>query len=284
MSGNRNALRAVAELGVAGLAAIRALQMLCVGEDQAPGNDRVEIRVAVDALGHVGRAVGIDLDRWALGPLRDHRSVGVRQRVDLDVLLEVTGVAVLASRVTHHAVVGAGLLGLLGVRLASELLDRLMVLWHQIERRRVALGALRASELALRAVLHAVTRVADLHGDRLGESVLVRHARVAAVAADHEVAPVVEHEARLLDRGQVEVTRGALLRVDRSRRVDGRRGGRIELRGSRSGAHGHKQEGGCENDRSHPPEPHARIVGVPLHDVVELLFINSRRSCPGHWR
>jgi len=51
----------------------------------------------------------------------------------------------------------------------------------------------------------------------------VRHLRVAAIARDHEVVAVAEHQPRLIHRTQVEVARGTLRLVDGQRGVDRRR-------------------------------------------------------------
>jgi len=101
----------VAKLGVARFALVRARKMDGMRKDQSPGNDVVQVRVAVLTLGHVRRTAGIDLDGGWLRTLPDHRDVRVGELGDLDVLFDVTRVAVFARRVAHHAAVHSRAVG-----------------------------------------------------------------------------------------------------------------------------------------------------------------------------
>ena len=126
--GPRRAVDVVAEGRVARGAGVVASQVLGVGEDEPSRLDVVDVGMAVHALGHRGRAGGIDLHRGATARGIDHGVVRVRHLRDLDLLLLVARVAVLRADVTHHAAVHVGLRGVsvrllrpvLGVRLRLQ--------------------------------------------------------------------------------------------------------------------------------------------------------------------
>ena len=221
----------VRELLVAGLTGVVANEVIRVSEDQLTGHEGVEVRVAVDALRHRHGAIGVDLDRRALGLGIDDRVIDVGHLGHLGRLFRVTLIAVLGPRVTHHASVDA-------LRVARNRMGLLrpvvaVVLGPQVERLGVAVLARACCQLSLGTVLHPVTREADLHGDSLGDAVLVRQPRVAAVAAHQKVVAVAELQSGDVHRTEVEVALRALLAVHRRRGVDDGLLGSIADRGRR---------------------------------------------------
>jgi hypothetical protein len=220
-----------------------------VSEYDAPGQERVEVRMALHALAHRRLALGVDEHLRPSRLVRQERAIRRLRGLHGQPLLDVAVVAERLGIVAHEAAVLA-LFGAIGVRLGLPVLqvgDR-----PEVERLGVARRAVATRE-RLVPVWDAVAVEAGVHGGAERRPALMRRRPVARVAADEEMRAVGEDDAGLPRLGDARVARGAL-RAGLDRRIHVDRSDR-DSRAGRGRAHrgGEHEQGTREQGRRQQP-------------------------------
>jgi len=244
-------LYAVTELLVAHGALEVLLKMRRVFKDHRAWQEVIDIRVAVEALSHRRRPIGIDHDRRSFELVGQNAQIRIGHGADVETKLVVTLIAIDGRIVTERALVhvaaSTGSMGLLGPILTVRA-------GAKVERGGVTVLAVSGGEFAVGAVRDAVAVEARLHGGSEGNAGLMCGAIVTRVAAHHEVVTVAEHDSRGIGRTDLQVTRRAGRGLNIPGEIDRIRGDTANrLRRSEKKGDGHD-----ERDR-HPPRDNSDI-------------------------